>query len=189
MRGQHGLSPLHVRVPRQDELTVPNRRLDERALQDCEADIDPVQRFTHPEFEISGDLVITASPGMQLATDISEFLDQGRLDVHVHIFALLSKRKAPIFDFSLYFRQRSHNLLALGVGEKSDSRKHVRMGCRTVDILLEKPTIEGDGLRELFDSTVSFAAETAAPGLTGHGSRSRVACLLVHKLVALTDSV
>ena len=99
------------------------------------------------------------------------------------------ERKLPIFDLSLYFRQRPHNLLAFVVGEQSDPCEHVRMGGRSLDILLEKPTIEGDGLRKLFDSAVGFAAETATPGLTGHGSHSRVALMFVHKLVALSDSV
>ena len=49
------------------------------------------------------------------------------------------------------------------------------MGYRPLDVLLEKSMIEGDGLRERFDSTVSSVAETAAPGLASHGSHPRVA--------------
>ena len=63
------------------------------------------------------------------------------------------------------------------------------MDYRSLDILLEEPMIEGDGLSELFDSVVRFAAKTATPGLTGHGSHSRYAVRAVHKVVALPDSV
>jgi hypothetical protein len=180
VRSQHWLSPLRVRIPREDDITMPDCGLYESTLQIPEADVDPVRRFTHPELEVSGDLVVPASPGMQLATNISQFFDQGRLDVHVHIFAFLSEGKLPIFDFSLYFRQCPHNLLAFSGREKADSREHVGMGYRPLDVMLEEPSIEGDRLRKCFDSTVSFAAETATPGLACHGSYSQgawVSCI------------
>ena len=95
--------------------------------------------------------------------------------MHVYIFALPDKRKASVFNISLYFRQGSHNLLAFNCSEKPDPCKHVCVGYRSLNVLLEKPAVEGDRLRELFDSMISFAVKTAAPGLIGHSSHPRVA--------------
>jgi hypothetical protein len=91
----------------------------------------------------------------------------------MYIFALLSEGKLPIFDFSLYFRQCPHNLLAFSGRKKSNSCEHVRMGSRALDVMLEEPLIEGDGLRKCFDSTVGFTAETTTPGFACHGSYSQ----------------
>lgn len=63
------------------------------------------------------------------------------------------------------------------------------MGYRALDVLLEKPTVKGNGLCKLFNSTISLAVKTATPGLIGHESHPRVASLPVHNLIAISDSV
>ena len=40
---------------------------------------------------------------MQLAADVAQLLDQGRLDVHVDVFALEDEREIPDFDLRLEF--------------------------------------------------------------------------------------
>ena len=77
--------------------------------------VDPLQRLASPELDVGSNLIVAAPRGMQLAADVAEFLDQGRLDVHVDIFAFQNERKMATLDFSLNFRQCSHNLLALVV--------------------------------------------------------------------------
>ena len=120
VRGQHRLGPLHVGVAGQDQTAVPLAARPERRCKADQARVDPVERLAGPEFEVGGDLVVAASRRVQLAADIAQLLDQGRLDVHVDIFALQNERKMPGFDLSLDFRQSSHNLLAFVDGEQTD---------------------------------------------------------------------
>ncbi len=63
------------------------------------------------------------------------------------------------------------------------------MGDRTLNVLLEKPTIEGDGFRKLLDAAVGIAAEPTTPRLTGHASLSGLARCSMHKLFSITDPV
>ena len=105
---------------------------------------------------------------MQLAANVAQLLDQHRLDVHVHIFALKEEGESTRFDLSLNFRQTSHNLLAL-VAVISPTRSSIRgVGRGTLNIVLEKTMVKGDGLREPFHAEISFSPETATPRLCDH---------------------
>jgi hypothetical protein len=42
------------------------------------------------------------------------------------------------------------------------------MGRGTLNIVLEKPMVKGDGLREPFHAEISFSPETATPRLRDH---------------------
>ena len=95
-------------------------------------------------------------------------VDQGRLDVHVDVFALEDERELPRLDLRPDFRQTPHNLLAFVGSEQTDMGEHLGVRDRAPDVVLEEPTIKGDRFRELFDATVGFLAEPAAPGLVRH---------------------
>ena len=87
----------------------------------AELRVDAVERISRPELEVGCDLVVAAAGRVQLAADVAELLDQRRLDVHVHIFAIEDERQTPVLDLSLDFRQATHNLLAFLDGEKADT--------------------------------------------------------------------
>ncbi len=133
-----------------------------------QAAVDPVDGLANPELHAGRDLVVAAPRGMQLPPHIAQFLDQGRLDVHVDVFALQDERKSLTLDLSLDFRQNPLNLPAFVRGQQSDLPEHARMGDRPADILLEESTIEGDRLGERLHASVRLLSETATPGLMGH---------------------
>ena len=176
VRGQHRLSPLHVSVPGKDNIAVPHRR---RTNARCK----PIRRRSIRSSDSRTQSLRSVATwslrlraGMQLATNIAQFLDQGRLDVHVHIFALLDEREIAQFRSQPVFPTMFAQFAGIrSIVSSPTLASMFAWAVEPLDILLEEPTIEGDGLRELFDSTVGFAGETAAPGLTGHGSHSRVA--------------
>jgi hypothetical protein len=91
----------------------------------------------------------------------------------VDIFALQDERKSSTFDLSLDFRQSSHNLLALTVGEQTHATEHPRVRDRTPYIMLEQPMVKRDGLREPLDSAVRPGLESSTPGLGSHARISR----------------
>ena len=105
---------------------------------------------------------------MELPADVAELLDQGGLDVHVHVFAFEDEREPPGFDLRPDFRQTSHNLLAFVVSDQTDMGEHLGVRDGAPDVVLEEPTVKGDRFRELFDAAVGFLAEPPAPGLAGH---------------------
>ena len=145
MGGQHRLGPLHVRVAGQDHVAVPLGRRHERPLKADQPRVDPVERLAHPELDVGRDLVVAAPRGMQLAADVSQFLDQRRLDVHVDIFALQDERKIAHSRFQPGFPTDARTICwHSSVVSKPTRASMSRMGDRTPDILLEEPTIEGD---------------------------------------------
>jgi hypothetical protein len=105
---------------------------------------------------------------VQFAADVAQFLDQGQLDVHVHVFALHPERELPTLPFSLDFRQGSLNLLAFVRGQQADVVEHARVGDGAPDVLLEESAVEGDRFRELLDPAVGSCVESTTPGFTGH---------------------
>jgi hypothetical protein len=102
----------------------------------------------------------------------------------VDIFTLQDERKMAVFDISLDFRQNPHNLLALVVRQQSNPEEHTRVGDGALNVLLEKPTIEGDGFRKLLDAAVGIAAEPTTPRLAGHASLSGLARCSMHNFLA-----
>jgi hypothetical protein len=147
---------------------MPSRGGHEASLETFHRQVDAVERFTRPELYIGGHLIITAAPGVQLAANIAQLLDERRLDVHVHIFALEEEGKPARFDLSLNFRQTSHNLLALFTSDQTNPFEHPGVGRGTLDIVPEKTMVKGDGLREPFHAEISFSPETATPRLCDH---------------------
>ncbi len=168
MRRQHRLGPLHVGVAGQDQVLMPLGRLDEGDLQGLDPAVDPVERIARPELDVGGDLVVAAPRRVELAADVADPVDQRGLDVHVDIFPLQSERERPRDDLGPDFGQSPHNLLAFIGGEESDVGEHLGMRDRAPDVVLEEPTIKGDGFGELLDPAVGSLAKPAAPGLVRH---------------------
>ena len=132
--------------------------------------IDPVERIARPELQVGDNLIVSTPPGVQLAADIAELLDQGRLDVHVDVFALQDERKIPTFYLSLDFRQARTICWHSLARQKSDALEHACVRGRPLDVVLEEPTIKGDGFRELLHAAVGSGGETATPGLLSHSA-------------------
>jgi hypothetical protein len=152
---------------------MPARGGHETTLQVLHTQLNPIKRFSCPEPYISGHLIIAAAPGVQLAANVAKLVDERRLDVHVHIFALEKEWKLTRFDLSLNFRQTSHNLLAFFTSDQSNPLEHPGVGRRTLNIVLEETMVKGDGLREPFHAEIGFSPETTTPRLCGHQQPSQ----------------
>ena len=59
----------------------------------CQQRVDGVDGIADEQLQIGGDLVVAAAAGVQLAADVAQPLDQGRLDVHVDVFELGAERE------------------------------------------------------------------------------------------------
>ena len=122
---------------------------------------------------------------MQLAADISELFDQGGLDVHVHIFAFQNEGETVPSSKSAWISDNVRTICWHSTSViKPTFSKHVRMGNRPIDVLLEKPMIEGDGFSKLLNAAVRFSAKTTTPRLTRHVGHSELARCSLHKLIA-----
>ena len=165
MRGQHRLGPLQVGVAGQDHVAVPLGRRHEGPLQgrsgraSIRSSASRVQSLTS---------VATWSLRLRAVCSLRptspEPLDQGRLDVHVDVFALEDEREPSRLDLRPDFRQAPHNLLAFVGSDQTDMGEHLGVRDRAPDVVLEEPTIKGDRFRELFDAAVGPGVEPAAPG-------------------------
>ena len=83
--------------------------------------------------------------------------------MHVYVFALEIEQKFATCNFSLNFRQCSHNLLAFVVCQHTNSSKHACMGNGTLNVLLEKPMIKGDRFGKLFNTAVGLGIKPTIP--------------------------
>jgi hypothetical protein len=156
-----------------DQLSIAKAGRHERLLVSNEKLIDPIKCLARPQFQVRDNLIVSAPAGVQLAANVTELVDQGRFDIHVDVFTLKHERKTSPLYISPDFRQSPHNLLALVRGEETHTLEHSRVRDGTLDVVLEKSTIKGDGFRELHHATVGSISETTAPGLMDHALFSR----------------
>ena len=143
---------------------------DEGLLQIDQAGRDGVDRLAHPEPQIGRNLIVAAASGVQLAADVPQPVDQGSLDVHVHVFELDAELEFALLNLAANLFQPLHNLLALGGRDQTDLCQHLGMGDRAADVLRVETPVEAHAFGELFDTPVGRLGKDATPGLARHDS-------------------
>src|SRR5262249_507366 len=113
MRREHRLSPLQMRVARQNDVALALRGVEQALLQLAQAYINCVNGGGGPEVQGGGDLIVAAAAGVQLAADVAEPLDQRLLDVRVNIFQLRGKGKLATLDLAGDVVERLDDALGL----------------------------------------------------------------------------
>jgi hypothetical protein len=72
---QDRLSPLHVRIARENDRAVPHRRRHQGRLKDDHTRVDPVEGLARPELDAGRHLIVAAPRRVQLPPHVAEFLD------------------------------------------------------------------------------------------------------------------
>ena len=157
-----------MRVGRQDHPGIGLAAGHERPLQVEQQPVDRVDAVADVEFQVGGDLVVAAAAGVQLATDVTEPLDQCTLDVHVHVFQLGTEREVTGGDFGKDRVEFGDDRVTFLVVEQADLGQHPRMGLRTTDVDGGQAMVKTDRFGEGFNARVRLAAEASAPGFISH---------------------
>ena len=86
MSRHHRLSTLQMSETRQHDLGVQFTAINEGSLQFQQQFINRGQRITHVKLQVRRHLIVATSSRMQLATDVTDPLNQSRFDMHMNVF-------------------------------------------------------------------------------------------------------
>lgn len=100
---------------------------------------------------------------MQLATDISQSINQRTLDVHVDVFQFLPELEVASLNLRFDLAERPFNLDSFVFRHDAGGGQHLGMRNRTADVLRVKPAIKADAFGERLDATIRRLLEYSAP--------------------------
>src|SRR5207248_4923249 len=110
---------------------------------------------------IKRNLIVTAAPGMQLATERSDLLDQSSFDHCMNIFA--AKLQFSTLDLSVDLHQRISYCCCFIIIHDTCCRKHLDMSNAASDVLFVKPPIKLDRRGEVERTLRKRFLEAASP--------------------------
>jgi hypothetical protein len=105
--GQDRLRSLQVSVSGDDQIPRLDGRPHEASLKFEQAGIKFVERLTRPKTQVQRDLVISASSGVKLSTDVPQTSDERALDVKMDVFLADVELEAILGDFGFDFTKRA----------------------------------------------------------------------------------
>jgi hypothetical protein len=103
--------------------------------------IDAINRIANPQPGGCNHLIVSAPPGVQLAPNVTQAVDERLFDVHVDVFQFGAKREAILLDFVANLDQGGFYLLALVRGEQTHARQHPGVGDRPFNIVHVQPPV------------------------------------------------
>jgi hypothetical protein len=101
---------------------------------------------------------------VKLASDVSERIDQGLLDVHVDVFEFDAKRELLAIDSVFDDQEFLFDLGELWIGQDPLFGQHPRMGDRAANIVLVEPVVEGNAFAESSQRLIHITGENTATG-------------------------
>ncbi len=119
------------------------------------------------EAGVQGHLVVAAAGGVELFPGRPDELDQGPLQVHVHVFQLGIPLELPGGHLSGQFLQALDQAPALGLGHQADRAQHPGMGLAALQVEEGQALVELHRGRQLFQAFIRGLGETAGPGFGG----------------------
>ena len=165
----HGLGGLHVGAAGQEHVLMLFGALHEHAHEGA-GKADPfAELIGSEEAEVQADLVVAAAAGVELLAHVAHELSEAGLDVHVHVFEILTPREHAVFDLLFHLVETGAKGFGLFTGDDALFAQHAGMGFGTGDILSIQDAVEGNGFRIGFNGKAGAFFEAAAPGLFGHG--------------------
>ena len=162
MRCEHRLGPLQMRVARQNYIQVAAATPDESFLQIDQQAIHAVDGIANPKPQVGADLIVATAGCMQLAADIAQAVDQSLLDVHVHVFQLLTELEFARLDLALDLLQPCDDGAALFGREQTDAGQHLGMRDRPANVVCVEPSVETHALAEPLHASINSRCEHAA---------------------------
>ena len=157
-----------MRVAGQDQIAVALGGSEKGGLQSVKPFIEIVKRIANPQFDSRDNLIIPATPRVQLAADVAQPFDESLFDVCVDVFELDGKGEFATINLSGNGIERRSDAFGFIFGEQSDLRQHAGVGLAGRDVVPVKPAIKANRFGEGFNAVIGLAAEAATPGFMAH---------------------
>jgi hypothetical protein len=142
---RNGLATLEMRVSGHKQPTVCFRQPDKSTLQNTDSIQNQDYLFLEIETEISSNLVVAATGGMELGSRITDALGQLLLDIHVDILELVGKGELPCLNLGPDLLETCLNGLEFFKGQKSSLPQGSSVGDTSSYIVPVESPVKGDG--------------------------------------------
>jgi hypothetical protein len=95
-----------------------------------------------PETNVSCDLIVSGSGGVQSFTGVANELCKPSLDIQMDIFQINRPDKRTMIDFGSYSRHALNNRVEIGVRDDATFAQHLSVGERGFDIGIGKALVK-----------------------------------------------
>ena len=164
MRKGHRLRALQMGITRHHRVLVVLRRFHQRALQLTVSRQQLRDGIFTPQLQIGSDLVVTATAGVQLFTQLANFVDQFAFYPAVNIFGIALQNLLRIqTHFFQQIIERLFQLLLLLCGQHAHRHQRFGPGHRADDILFGQAVVEAQRVVELFEPLIRCLCKTPTP--------------------------
>jgi hypothetical protein len=164
---KHRLSPLEVRVTRQDDFAVGITPADKRPLDLNQAVVDFVDRFAAPQPKVGRNLIVTAASRVEFSAGVTNPVDECPLDVQVDVFQLGLELKLPLLNLLANGLEALLNLSAFICAQQTDLGEHLSVRNRGGNIMRVQAAVKADAFAELLDAAVRRLVEDSSPSFGG----------------------
>ena len=169
MSEQDGLCPLEVGVPRNDDVKVPARLVQEGPLQRLKAGLRRAQVVAEPEPEVQRDLVVAAPAGVQLAAHRPRQLRDAPLHGHMNIFVRRCEGETLLAKLRLHPPESPRQGAAFRAGKDAGPFQCLAMGETAENVIFKQAAVKGKRGGEAFHARVGRGGESPGAGLSGRG--------------------
>ena len=164
MRKGHRLCALQVGITRHHRILIVLRSVHQRALQLTIRRQQFADGLFTPQLQVGRHLVITATPGMELFTQLADFVDQFAFHPTVNIFGIaledLLRIQTHLFQQII---QRLFQLLLFLCGQHAHGHQRFGPGHRADNILFGQAVVEAQRVVELFEPLIRCLCKTPTP--------------------------
>ena len=164
MREQDRLGRLDVGRAGQDRGPLAFRKCDQGPLEREQREIEVVDRPTRPEAQVRRDLVVARTPGVELAGQRPDLLEEGRLHVHVDIL----EGGVPVERPGRRVAREGHQAVGeagdLVDGQQPGPTESADVRDRARDVVGGEGGVDLDRAGEVRHARIRVTAEPPAPG-------------------------
>ena len=164
MREQDRLGRLDVGRAGQDRGPLAFGKVDQRALECEQCEIEVVDRPTRPEAQVRRDLVVARAPGVESSRQRPDLLDEGRLNVHVDVLEGGVPFERPGRRVAREGQQAVGQAADLVIGQEARPTESSDVRDRTRDVVGGEGGVDLDRAGEVRHARIRVAAEPPAPG-------------------------
>ena len=164
VRKGHRLRALQVGITRHHRVLIVLCGLHQRGLQLTVSRQQLRDGIFTPQLQVGRHLVITATPGMELFTQLADFVDQFAFHPAVNIFGIALQNLLRIqTHFFQQIVQRLFQLLLFVCGQYANGHQRFGPGHRADDILFGQAVVEAQRVVELFEPLIRCLCKTPTP--------------------------
>src|SRR3989339_1221872 len=135
------------------------------SLKLCQKVYHYLNLITSPEPQVKGNLIVSASGGMELFASLANPLDQSRFDIHMHVFERLLELELSGKNFRENSIETLNNRILFFFRNEFTFGKHRRVGNTPFDIVFIEPPVKGNRLSKCLHRCRRLLCKPPAPGL------------------------